>query len=178
METFTEEYFSACYLRYRPVVRRYMSLRLPDASFADDLTQDVFEHLWRSRDVIRLDGDGSVWGLVLSVMRNVLTDHLRRHCRRSRVMTACMEGIERMGAADAAAGPCLVGELRGWHRKAMDGLPLRRRQIYRLYFLGGMSYAAIAREFAISERTVGTQLHLACRSIRTSLTDIYSYKAV
>ena len=177
METFTEEHFSACYLRYRPVVRRYMALRLPDASFADDLTQDVFEHLWRSRGVIRLEGDGSVWGLVRSVARNILTDHLRRHGRRSGVMSAWTEAVEGTGAAGAAAERCLAGELRLWHRRVVEGLPTRRRRIYRLYFLGGMSYAAIARECSVSERTVGTQLCLASRFIRASLQDIYSYKA-
>ncbi len=43
------------------------------------------------------------------------------------------------------------------------------------FFYKGMSYASIARELSLSERTVGGHLMWAYRSVRTGLDEIYHY---
>ena len=53
MEIFTESQFSACYIHYRRRVRGYILSRVSDREEAEDLTQDVFENIWRCREGVR-----------------------------------------------------------------------------------------------------------------------------
>ena len=46
MEIFTESQFSACYMQYREKVNGYIFSRVRDREEAEDLTQDVFDHIW------------------------------------------------------------------------------------------------------------------------------------
>ena len=53
MEIFTESQFSACYIHYRRRVRGYILSRVSDREEAEDLTQDVFDNIWRCREGVR-----------------------------------------------------------------------------------------------------------------------------
>ena len=57
MEIFTESQFSACYIHYRRRVRGYILSRVSDREEAEDLTQDVFENIWRWRAAVFCFGD-------------------------------------------------------------------------------------------------------------------------
>ena len=75
MEIFTESQFSACYMQYREKVNGYIFSRVRDREEAEDLTQDVFEHIWRCREGVRMV---TLQNLVFRVMRNTVIDYLRR----------------------------------------------------------------------------------------------------
>lgn len=138
MEIFTESQFSACYIHYRRRVRGYILSRVSDREEAEDLTQDVFENIWRCREGVRKE---TLHNLVYTVMRNTVIDYLRRRYMKKDKMdiyTCCEEEGRNTVEEDY-----YYKELRVAHRKMVKQLSEKRRQAYLLYFYRGMSYASI-----------------------------------
>ena len=172
MEIFTESQFSACYIHYRRRVRGYILSRVSDREEAEDLTQDVFENIWRCREGVRKE---TLHNLVYTVMRNTVIDYLRRRYMKKDKMdiyTCCEEEGRSTGEEDY-----YYKELRVAHRKMVKQLSEKRRQAYILYFYRGMSYASIADRLSVSERSVGSHLQRAFRAVRLGVDGIYRYKA-
>ena len=72
---FTEEMFTDYYVRLRPGMMCYFRSRVGREDICEDLTQDVFERIWRHRDHVR---PAEVEFLIRTVARNVAADFLRR----------------------------------------------------------------------------------------------------
>lgn len=172
MEIFTESQFSACYIHYRRQVKGYILSRVSDREEAEDLTQDVFEHIWRCREGVRKE---TLHNLVYTVMRNTVIDYLRRrYMKKDRMdIYSCCE--EQYGHNTVEEG-YYYKELRVAHKKMVKQLSGKRRQVYLLYFYRGMSYASIADRLSVSERTVGSHLQRAFRTVRMGVDGIYRYK--
>ena len=173
MEIFTESQFSACYIHYRRRVRGYILSRVSDREEAEDLTQDVFENIWRCREGVRKE---TLHNLVYTVMRNTVIDYLRRrYMKKDRmdIYTCCEEEEGR----NTVEEDYYYKELRVAHRKMVKQLSEKRRQAYLLYFYRGMSYASIADRLSVSERTVGGHLVSVFRTVRLGVDGIYRYKA-
>ena len=129
MEIFTESQFSACYIHYRRRVRGYILSRVSDREEAEDLTQDVFENIWRCREGVRKE---TLHNLVYTVMRNTVIDYLRRRYMKKDKMdiyTCCEEEGRNTVEEDY-----YYKELRVAHRKMVKQLSEKRRQAYILYF--------------------------------------------
>ncbi len=173
METFTESRFPECHARYRGKVRGYVLSMVPDREDAEDSTRDVFEHIWRCRERIR---KATLHGLVRTVARNTVADHLRRHCvRNGRTdMRGCRE--EQYGR-NAAEEDCHHRELLATHGKMAERLSGKRHQAYLLHFYEGMPHASIAGRLGVPERTVGGHLLGASGAVRAGVERVYGYKA-
>ena len=168
MEIFTESQFSACYIHYRRRVRGYILSRVSDREEAEDLTQDVFENIWRCREGVRKE-------TLYPVLGNTVIAYLRRRYMKKDKMdiyTCCEEEGRNTVEEDY-----YYKELRVAHRKMVKQLSEKRRQAYLLYFYRGMSYASIADRLSVSERTVGGHLVSAFRTVRLGVDGIYRYKA-
>lgn len=173
MEIFTESQFTECYTRHRGWVGKYILSLVSDREEAEDLTQDVFEQVWRSREGIRKE---TLHNFVYTVMRNTVIDYLRRrYVMKDRVETEWLHA--RPVSCNTVEEVCGYKELRRAHKKMIKRLPETRKQVYRLYFYQGLSYASIARRLSMKERTVGGHLLKAFRTVRLGVDGIYRYKA-
>ena len=124
MEIFTESQFSACYIHYRRRVRGYILSRVSDREEAEDLTQDVFENIWRCREGVRKE---TLHNLVYTVMRNTVIDYLRRrYMKKDRMdIYICCEEEEGRNTVEE---DYYYKELRVAHRKMVKQLSEKRRQ--------------------------------------------------
>lgn len=173
MEIFTESQFSACYMQYREKVNGYIFSRVRDREEAEDLTQDVFEHIWRCREGVRMV---TLQNLVFRVMRNTVIDYLRRRYMKKSRMDIYSYGEVQCGRNTVEEDYCYK-ELRFVHKKMVKRLTERRRQVYLLYFYKGMSYASIADRLGVAECTVGAHLLRAHRMVRMGVDRAYWNKA-
>ena len=172
MERFTESQYVACYRHYWRQVKDYISARIHDEAEAEDLAQDVFERIWESRGQVRLD---TLHNLVYTVMRNLVVDYLRSHRTWKEQPGMRLEdfGAYARNTVEEDYG---YKELRATHGNIVRRMPEKRREVYLLYFYGGLSYASIAGRLSISECTVDSHLRLACRTVRARLGGLYGYK--
>ncbi len=148
----------------RPLVRRAAGLLGGDLERARDVVQEAFLRLCRERPE-RLDGRTGEW--LFTVVRNLALDVQRKE----RSMRATDPGAT--GArADAAPGPAEVAE-RGDTlisvARALEALPDEQREVLRLKFQDGLSYAEIAQATELSVANVGWRIHVGLKALRERL---------
>lgn len=136
---------------YRPLV--YFACQLTgDPPFAEEMASEAFVKLWAAKEELQAQGSVKAW--LYTTVRHGCIDQLRR-AQRLRVGAAGLEAdppsptpvLERMIAAETV------------HRvvQMLEALPPKCREVFRLYFLQGLSYAEIAARLGTTERTVRNQ---------------------
>lgn len=131
---------------------------------AADLAQGAFCRLWERRASWRRSG--SVRGLLFRIVRNDRVSRRRRRRARERAhqgfIELYVERDDRPSAAERA-------ELRAALDDAVDRLPARRREVFLLRLVDGLSYAEIADAMGIRRQTVANQLSRALGELRDRL---------
>lgn len=86
----TVQFLTEIYTTYRPLVFRYISYKLNGCLEAEDLVQDAFLRLLEYRSMLRPE---TVRSFLYTIVRNLVTDYLRRHYKKQEVMACMMEGL-------------------------------------------------------------------------------------
>jgi RNA polymerase sigma-70 factor (ECF subfamily) len=134
-----------------------------DRTKAEELTQDVFVHIWEKRRQYR--DEGAMGGWVHRLAVNLVLNRLRSDRRsRGRLEVIAAE------SSNASAAPQLA-EDRIVLERAIASLPERARAVLVLYDIDGYSQAEIARMMQTSVGTVKAQLHRARHLLREHLDD-------
>ena len=149
---------------WAPLVR-YLRTFLGSTQAAEDAAQETFVRLWEHRD--RWER-GSARAVVFRIGRNVAVDLQRRAQVRHRWM--------RTPHGHQPSPPTPEEELAGTEllrrfREALESLPPRRREIFELIRLRGLSHREACEVLELSYRTVVNHLRMAMRDIRHFLAD-------
>lgn len=151
---------------YWDEVKAFLTRRLGDPAIAEDLTQEAYlraASLPANIEII----NPRAW--LFATARNLLVDHSRR----SRVRR------NHMGAADDIhlipdERPCIDAVLLAREELkvlagAVEALPPRTREVFRLHKFEGKSYAEIAEQLGIAKNTVMVHMVNALRCCRDAL---------
>jgi RNA polymerase sigma factor (sigma-70 family) len=148
------------YRRYSGLVFGVCRRVLNDPTLAEDVTQEVFVHLWQSPE--RFDasrGTMRSWLGVLAHSRSL--DRVRAECRRSRREARS----DRSAAVDPAPNEVDDHLTATWVsdrvRTALRQLPSEQREAVELAYFGHRTYRQVAVELAIPEGTAKSRLRLA-----------------
>ena len=158
------EWLRAAHQQHAPALARYAASIVGDADRARDVVQDVFLRLWRE-DPARLNGCLVEW--LFTVCRHRALDVHRKEHR----MTALTE-VEldtRPAAGLAPDAQAEAGETAGRALRLLDALPENQREVVRLRFQAGLSYAEISRVTGHSVSNVGFLLHTALKTLRQQM---------
>ncbi|MGD8277294.1 MAG: RNA polymerase sigma-70 factor [Gemmatimonadota bacterium] len=128
-----------------------------------DVVQEAFIRLWTHRE--RWDARGSVRSLLYTVTRNAALDQLRRHGRQERAAGR----MEPPTAPRAPAEDAAAEELRRAAAAAVEALPPKRREVFRLARVEGLSYPEIAEVMGLAQQTVANHMSLALADLRLAL---------
>lgn len=131
----------------------------------EDLTQEVFFRMLRSRSTYRDEGEFTAW--MYRVARNISTDHMRRAARE----VVSEEEVERQVERLPATGPSLVDDLDRERsvrllRAALARLPLEMREVLVLSRYELLRYAQIAELLDCSVGAVKLRVHRAVKRLR------------
>jgi RNA polymerase sigma-70 factor (ECF subfamily) len=156
----SEPDWDAVYTQQLPRVYNFFRYRLGNESLAEDLTSRTFEKAWSARARYRRDLAGfSTW--LLSIARNVATDHLR--AQRPHLPLEAAEHVETKSTPhdEVAHGSDLarLGAL-------LKQLPQREQEIVALKYGAEETNRAIAELTGLSESNVGTILHRVVQALR------------
>jgi len=142
----------------------YLLTILDSVEAAEDAAQEAFVRLWERWD--RWE-PGSARAVVFRIGRNVALDSRRRADVRRR--------WRRDHRYDPTRSPPtpeeeLSGsEVMQCFREALESLPPRRREVFELIRLRGLSHGEVAEVLGLSYRTVANHLRLAMRDMRDLL---------
>lgn len=165
----------------RPVYA-YVAWRVGHPQTAEDITAQVFEKAWRSREGYD-PGKGAPATWLMSIARNAVTDFFRGRSRNAQPAVA-----EVLGTAGASAGetgasdplmpadtipdPLLVAlsaERRRELGAAIRTLDGREREIISLKFGSGLNNREIAALLEITESNAGTIIYRSLEKIKARL---------
>lgn len=144
-------------------LRSYVQGRFPAVHDVDDVVQESFLRMWRTRLVRPI---ASSRAFLFTVARNLAFD-LSRRSRRSPVdRTVAFEHVTEAADATSAADSIGFAEKVDLLGRAIAQLPARRRDIVVLHKIQGLSQREVAQRLGLSEKTVENQVALAIKNCR------------
>jgi len=141
-----------------------------DRTAAEDVTQEAFLSLWRSRaryDRVR----GSVRTWLLGIVRNRAIDMLRHETIQAPTFSFDEEMSDKRPAASETDVEALKREAAREVRGALSELPSDQMQVIKLAYFGGLSHSEIANALGMPLGTVKGRMRLGMEKIRAQLAE-------
>ena len=156
--------FAELYERYVQPVHRYVRLRVPDETTAEDLTAQVFYKTLASASSFR--GEGSYRAWIFQIARNTIATW-RASKRRSEIPVE--EVPDAAAATEAPVTPVLVEDDREVVLEIVEELPAAQREVVRLRYWKELTIDEIAHVTRRSTGAVRQLLHRARTGLRKRL---------
>jgi RNA polymerase sigma-70 factor (ECF subfamily) len=166
--------FDALYARHKGGVFRYLLRQCGNRSVAEELFQDVWMNLIRSRTAYTVQARFTTY--LFRLAHNRVIDHYRSSAGRVPVSfddEDCPD-IEAMAAEE----PCELGDTIDRKREArrlmalINGLPDAQREAFLLQQESGLSIAEIADATEVSRETAKSRLRYALAKLRQGMREI------
>ena len=155
--------FEVMYKSNEPLIYRFMFWRTKDQMLAEDLTSNVFEKAWRTRQSFT-GGSAKAW--LYKIARTTLIDYWRRKKDVPDDGDVIDQAASNAAALDEALDQNMaVAEL----QKALAKLPKEMHEVVRLRFLEGESARKTASRLNISEANVRVIQYRALKKLRNYL---------
>jgi RNA polymerase sigma-70 factor (ECF subfamily) len=155
-----DEAFNELFRRWSAPLLRYLNRMVWDLAAAEELVQEVFLRVFRSRDRYSPDARFSTW--LYRIATNLALNELRRPRYRAIHQSADAEGAAPI--RDLAAAPDDVVDARQLSERVeveMKRLPGKQRAALWLAAVEGFSYAEVAEALEVSEKAVKALVHRA-----------------
>jgi RNA polymerase sigma-70 factor (ECF subfamily) len=140
------------------------SLRNEDA---EEITQDVFIKLWDKRSLIDTDKDLS--NFLFTIAQNLAIDKIRKYVSEGKRVNNLISSRSKITSVDNTEQLVNFYELSGIVTKLIDGLPIKRRAIFKLSREKGFTNKEIADTLKISHGTVEKQMSKALKELKAKL---------
>jgi RNA polymerase sigma-70 factor (ECF subfamily) len=152
------------------------------AARAEELLQDVFMRVIRSKDRYERSAKFSTW--LYTIARNLCVDESRR----ARFRRHASLDAPRRGSGDESSGEALgarvssqdpptdelaeAPRVRARLAAAVDRLPEEQRQVFLMRQVGGLSFREIGEAVGAPENTVKSRMRYALEKLREELADL------
>lgn len=159
-----EAAFKVIFYRHKARLNPFIFSMLKSENDAKEIIQEVFLKCWTHREKLPSVEKPGAWLHTLAA--NAIFDFLKSQARYA-------GRLKRVPQAEPATDN-LADELDARYtqtliREAVEQLPLRRREVFRMARMEGKSRREIAEELNISEHTVHSQLADAMKSVQDYL---------
>ena len=162
IRTSDPEAFRALYRALNRPLLRYAWTLTRDDDLIYDIVQDAFLKLWQMRT--RLDPDRSVQALLFRMVRNLALKSRRRR-RYEQPEADVPEPQISASAPQTLDAERMTRHLQTW----IAEMPPRRREVFELSRISGLSHREIATVLELSPKTVNNHLVEALRFLREQL---------
>lgn len=157
--------FEILFYRYRGKVGNFIRRSLPPQVDLEETVHEIFLRLWTNRE--RLDADRRFAPYLFRIARNMVVDELRKNIEHSVYLN---EGTFYTDfGTNSTEQKIEEAELQNWFKALLNKLPEKRREIFELNRLEGLSYKEIASKLNISENTVDTQIRRTLKLFREEI---------
>jgi RNA polymerase sigma-70 factor (ECF subfamily) len=161
--------FQEIFRRYAPLLQRTMTRDLRTTEEANDLVQQTFLHLHRSR--LDFEPGRKLRPWIFTIALNLKREYFRRVKRRRE------SSLEGEGAPEPFEPP------RGQERsdaareveRALETLPAQQREVIVLHWLGGLSFPEVAESVGSTVAAVKVRAHRGYTALRGVLSQDTSF---
>lgn len=162
-----QDAFNQIFKRYQTKLIVYTTAIVKSEAVAKDLVQETFIRLWVNRH--DLDPEQLLSGYLHTITRNLALNHLKRagydQDLRQKIWEKIQESEQRVRFEEEIFGR----ESHELLQKAINQLPPKRQQIFKLSREDGLSHKEIAEQLGISQNTVKNQMVSALKDLRKFL---------
>lgn len=166
--------FNAIYTIYSRRVLSFaysFSISLEDA---EEIVQDTFVKLWKKRDY--LDPGKSADALLFVIAKNLVLNKIKQYSLdRTRLSQYCQNKTDEHDSLEEQLN---FKEMEVILDRIIDELPEKRREIFKLNRINGLTYIEIAKSLDISPGTVEKQMKKALETIHEKFRDYYKLVVV
>lgn len=156
--------FTHLFDHYRGRIFRVSLRFLKSRELAEEVVQEVFLKIWRRREeLVRII---NFEAYILTMARNQIFDSIKQVAAETEGKKEIAYAIHCVEDADHSL---LEAEYTELLQNAINLLPPKQKQIFRLAKLEGLSHQAIAEQLQISRLTVKTHMAKALQTIRQNL---------
>ncbi len=159
--------FERLYRRLAPKLRKYLISLTLNVARADDLLQETFLQIHRSRHTYAAPRPVEPWAF--GVARHVYLMDCRAWARRRRLEVEPDDALPELPVPPASEG----SEDRALLRRAVADLPAERREPLLLHHVWGFSFQEIAGMLGIREGAAKVRAHRARKELQGVLAESY-----
>ncbi len=159
--------FKRRFLAYHRLIYRISYAVSGNKDDAEDITQEVFEKLWRQRENLpKIQNDEAY---IVSVTKNLALDRIRR----SRYRIIPLETENDVGAGEMSERKSEEKEMLLNIEKLMRILPLTQQTVIRLRHFADLPISEIAETMQLTEVNIRQLLSRARKTIKEKMEKIY-----
>lgn len=166
-----EKAFEVLFLHYHPRVKGFICGLLQSSEEAEDISQDIFLMLWRSRS--SLDTIRNFKSYLFRACKNAVYRHIERVLLFQNYQQKQAEKTAAMSESNETDDNIHLKELELLVSIVVEKMPPQRKKIYKMSRESGMSSDEIAQVLGINKRTVENHLSQALTDIRKVLLFIF-----
>ncbi len=156
-----KDQFTDSYTAYSQRIYRYLLRRTRDQQLSEDLSSNVFEKAWKSRDSFH---GGSVPGWLYSITRNVLIDY----CRKTKEIA--QENFDSYESNSEELGVVIDKQHQiEAMKQAIVQLPEEMQTVIKLRFIDNLPAKTVADRMGTSEGNVRIIQYRALKQLRKLL---------
>jgi RNA polymerase sigma-70 factor, ECF subfamily len=158
--------------RYRVPLVSFFARMVRDAALAEDLAQEVFLRVYRSRERYRPDARFTTWlyRIATNLALNALRDRRSLRGRASSAELDSQEEVTRLADSRSTVEETLIESERvGSILRAIEALPENQCAAVILHKYQGLDHRAVARVLGVSESAVKSLLFRAYENLRARL---------
>lgn len=138
-----------------------------DPSDAEEVTQEVFVKIWEARK--QLDPSRNFQSYILTIARNVAVDSFKAKIKEQATRKYQMSYLE--SGFNNIEEAIDYQDLQGKIDNVMMRIPEKRRKVFELSRIKGLSHKEISQELGISTKTVENQIALALQDFRMAFAE-------
>lgn len=159
--------FNQLFEKYNKKLYFFAKGYLRSAEDAEGLVQEVFLKVWETR--ANLKDHLSFNAFLFTITYNAVLKHFRKAGRERKHMEQAM--LYKEDSSDDTASTVEYTELVQITNQAIDKIPEKRREIFKLSRQSGLSNSEIADKLKISKKTVENQIYQSLKFLREELKD-------
>lgn len=157
-----KESFALIFMRYYPKVKLFINYMVKSEAAAEDISQDIFEHLWKNRKQIFIKK--SLDSYLLGMARNKSCNYLTRKIIEKKIVLPAKEVQQYLHDETVD-----LKDLEMLVMLEIEKMPPQRRRVFKMSRFDNMKNSEIAEKLNISKKTVENHINHAIRQIREAV---------
>lgn len=160
--------FEALFYRYHEKLYYFAMRYFNSKEDAEGIVQEIFLKVWTNRE--NLDERKSFNAFLHTMAKNAIFNINRKYKYETVYQNYARQMLSHVHTK--SLDDVIYADLLKHLNEILDELPPKRRKIYELSRIEGLSYKEIAEKMNISEKTVETHIRLSLKTIKEALSKI------